>query len=319
MTDLLDPFARMLDAALPAAVVRTLESGGDAAPIWQALVESGFLDALVDEDHGGVGLTLAEVMPLIMALGARAVPLPVAETMVARALLASAGVAAPEGPIAIATSTAWPVSGGLLADHVLIDDGASLYLCSAETVRPVATGARHDTAARLTGPVEGMVVARPEEGLRPVMAVLRAGLIAGAAERVTEMSAEYANSRVQFGKPIGKQQAMQQMLSVMAEDMVACRLAAQLGASDGLRVSPVAAATAKITTSAAAARLANSAHAVHGAIGISEEYDLQLLTRRLHEWRMVDGSEGWWSQALGMARLGSPLGTVDWVRAELFA
>ena len=124
---------------------------------------------------------------------------------------------------------------------------------------------------------------------------------------------------MQFGKPIGRQQSLQQMLALMAEDMIACRIAAQLGASQGIAVSLATAATAKITTSAAAPRIAASAHAVHGAIGISEEYDLQLLTRRLHQWRLADGSEGYWSQGLGTARLASPQPTVDWIRETVFA
>ena len=90
-------------------------------------------------------------------------------------------------------------------------------------------------------------------------------------------------------------------------------------ASHGLGVPVAAAATAKIATSAAAPRIAATAHAVHGAIGISEEYDLQLLTRRLHEWRMADGSEGYWSQLLGTARLGSAAPSVDWIREAVFA
>jgi acyl-CoA dehydrogenase len=155
--------------------------------------------------------------------------------------------------------------------------------------------------------------------LRPIAAVLRALLIAGAVARLTEMSATYANDRVQFGKPIGRQQALQQMLAVMAEDMVACRIAAQMGASRWPLVPPALAATAKITTSAAAIRIAASAHAVHGAIGISEAFDLQLLTRRLREWRQADGSEGYWADVLGAARLGDSASTVDWVRAEIFA
>lgn len=319
MSELVEPFARMLDAVLDPAAVRALEAGGPIAGPWAALSESGFLDALVDEAHGGVGLSLGEVMPLIMALGARAVPLPVAETIVARAILAQARIAAPDGPIALATSIAWPVPGGRLAGHVLVDDGNTLQLCGSDAFHPDATGVYRDTAARLNAPVQVMTLARPAHGLRPIAAVVRAGLIAGAGGRVTEMSTIYANERVQFGKPIGRQQAMQQMLSVLAEDMIACRIAAELGASHGWEVPMAVAATAKITTSAAAARLANSAHAVHGAIGISEEYDLQLLTRRLHEWRLADGSEGWWAQVLGQARLASDLCTVDWVRADVFA
>ena len=67
------------------------------------------------------------------------------------------------------------------------------------------------------------------------------------------------------------------------------------------------------------AEVAGIAHAVHGAIGISEEYDLQLLTRRLHEWRMADGSEGYLSQVLGGGRLGSAGPSVDWISKTVFA
>ena len=38
---------------------------------------------------------------------------------------------------------------------------------------------------------------------------------------------------------------------------------------------------------------------MHGAIGVTEEYDLQLFTRRLHEWRMAHGSESYWHRQLG--------------------
>jgi acyl-CoA dehydrogenase len=58
------------------------------------------------------------------------------------------------------------------------------------------------------------------------------------------------------------------------------------------------------------------AHAVHGAIGISEEYDLQLLTRRLHGWRLADGSEGYWAGVLGELRAAAPaMATADFIRA----
>lgn len=128
------------------------------------------------------------------------------------------------------------------------------------------------------------------------------------------MTAAYANERHQFGKPIGRQQALQQQMAVMAEDMVACRLAAQLGCADAFPPLAGAAAIAKSVTGAAAPRIAATAHAVHGAIGISEEYDLQLFTRRLHEWRLADGSEGWWNRLLGAARLDDVRGSVDHVR-----
>jgi hypothetical protein len=124
------------------------------------------------------------------------------------------------------------------------------------------------------------------------------------------MTTRHANERVQFGKPIGRQQALQQNLAVMAEDAVAARIAAQLGCARGLDVSLAAAAVAKSTASSVAARLAGTAHAVHGAIGISEEFDLPLLTRRLHEWRLADGSKDTGTACWAMP--GSPIRRVRW-------
>ncbi|WP_261006790.1 acyl-CoA dehydrogenase family protein, partial [Bordetella pertussis] len=74
------------------------------------------------------------------------------------------------------------------------------------------------------------------------------------------------------------------------------------------------AAIAKARASEAAALAANTAHAVHGAIGVTEEYDLQLYTRRLHGWRLAHGSEAYWHQVVGAALMGSGDGAVQFVR-----
>jgi acyl-CoA dehydrogenase len=60
------------------------------------------------------------------------------------------------------------------------------------------------------------------------------------------------------------------------------------------------------------------AHAVHGAIGISEEHDLQLYTRRLKRWQLSFGSDAYWARHAGQARLETDEGnSVDFVRARL--
>ncbi|WP_120717632.1 acyl-CoA dehydrogenase family protein [Tsuneonella amylolytica] len=149
-------------------------------------------------------------------------------------------------------------------------------------------------------------------------AILLAAAIAGAGERVLEMAVAYANDRVQFGKPIGKQQAVQQNLALMAEHVVAVRLAAELAAADFPDGGAMKAAVAKATASELAPRIASAAHAVCGAMGIGMEHDLQLFTRRLHQWRAEAGSETLHSRALGIAVLADDRSAVDWVRAEVF-
>lgn len=318
--ELLDPFNRLLEDVAAPSTVREIEAGGSANALWASLTESGFLDALVPESAGGAGLSLADINPLLQALGRHAVPAPVAETMVARALLAAAGQEYPAGPIVLAASNGQgtaPVPFARLASHALVECGAELTLVSLSPANVLATGVNHSLSACVSwqGQLEGPKIDRPADGLRCLSAVLRAADIAGAADRLLEMTSAYANERVQFGKPIGKQQAIQQQLAVMAEQVVASRIASQIGCTQGLSPSLEIAATAKHITSSAAVQIANIAHAVHGAIGISEEYDLQLFTRRMREFRIADGSEGYWAELLGSRRLATAAqNSVDFIR-----
>jgi len=320
--EIIEPFARMLNAAVGPAEVREAERSNSLGAIWDSLSSSGYLDALIAEDRGGAGFGLADVFPLLALVGAKGVPAPVGETMIARALAAEAGITLSDGPIALATGQVdgQVVTCARVAQQILYDNGAELVLLAAADCSLRATGIEFSLAARADlSRIRGQILPRPAGGLLSIAAILRSILIAGAANQLVEQSTVFANERVQFGKPIGRQQSLQHNLAVMAENAIAARIAAQLGAAGGLAPSLAAAATAKSVSSRAAALIANSAHALHGAIGISEEYDLQLLTRRLHEWRMADGSEGYWSGLLGASRLSCPATSVDWVRAEIFA
>lgn len=317
MSELLLPFERMLEDVASVAAVRTIEQGGSPHMMWQAFAESGFLDALVPDERGGAGLSLADIHPLWMALGRHAVPLPIGETMIARALLDDA----PDGPITFAIASAGQVivvPFGLVAEHALVECDGILHLADIALGVPVPTGVHASLAARLCwNRLPTTSIPAPVGGLRPLAAILRAALIAGAADHLTQMTATYANERVQFGKPIGRQQAVQQQLAVMVEEAVASRIASQLGCAGPFPPNHVAAATAKSVASRAATRVAATAHAVHGAIGISAEHDLHLFTRRLNEWRLADGSESYWNRLLGAGRLSDAGRSVDFVRAHL--
>jgi alkylation response protein AidB-like acyl-CoA dehydrogenase len=149
-------------------------------------------------------------------------------------------------------------------------------------------------------------------------AAITAALLAGTLARVLEISVAFANDRVQFGKSIGKFQAIQHQLAVMAEQVAAARMAAEIGcAGAGPLPAPLRAALAKARTSEAAAGVAPMAHAIHGAIGITAELDLQLYTRRLHEGRVDYGAEGHWNRVVGRALLAAEGGALDFMRSAL--
>ncbi len=143
--------------------------------------------------------------------------------------------------------------------------------------------------------------------LAEIAAASFAALIAGAADRVLAMTLDYANQRSQFGKQIGKFQAVQNQISIMAERSWAARMAAQLACQSATwSPRPMLAAVGKSRSSEAAAIIADIGHAVHGAIGVTEEYDLQLYTRRLREWRLCAAAETYWASRIGAQLLREP-------------
>ena len=308
------------------AVVRAIEAGGSTAALWQALQGAGFLELLASEDAGGAGLPLADLFPILSSFGRYTVPVPVAQTIVARALLGSQ-FAMPNGMITLAAALRREASGaifcsltpyGRVADFVLARDGDALLLLPADAARREATGVHGSLAASLRWPDEHVATRVPGAGplLPAFAAALHAALLSGAMTRVFEMMLQHCNDRVQFGKTLGKFQAVQHQLSVMAEHVAAASMAAEAAFhTDAAAPSLLAAAMAKSRTSEAAVLVASIAHALHGAIGVAEEYDLQLLTRRLHEWRLAHGSEAHWNGLIGNSVLASDTSIADFVRS----
>src|ERR1700722_13403013 len=84
---LLDSFTRLLGETSDLSAVRDSEETGDASKLQRAIQEAGFLAALVPESKGGSGLGLPDLFPLFLACGELLLPVPFAETLVARALI----------------------------------------------------------------------------------------------------------------------------------------------------------------------------------------------------------------------------------------
>ncbi|MDP3675315.1 MAG: acyl-CoA dehydrogenase family protein [Novosphingobium sp.] len=203
----------------------------------------------------------------------------------------------------------WPAlheSGFLDLLRPEADGGAGLELdavfaLAVETGRrPHAPAVIETMAARLIDP-QAIAVAdiEPLHG-RPLAAALAAAHMVGAMEAIEELTLAYALQRRQFGREIGRFQAVQNLVAVLVEEVRAARMAVQAGLVGPLAaISPRTAALAKIRAGQAAVTVAASAHAVHGAIGISEEYALHHHVRRLRAWRIAHGGENWWSHELG--------------------
>ncbi len=297
------------------AVVRAIEAGQAHAPLWQQLEDSGFADALVPESAGGAGLALADVYPVLELCGSFALPVPLGETLLARGLMAHAGVTAPKGSVVFGTGQL--ASDGRLhcaqvrcaakADWVLVSCGGACRLLSFGAAQMQVAGFCLD--AQMSWPQAAWEQAQQVSGthdLVTLQAALYAAQLAGALMAVFSRTLQYANDRQQFGKPIGKFQAIQHQLSVMSEHAFAARMAAQLGCAEGPVPDRLRVAMAKARTSEAALEVAGLSHSIHGAIGFTREFDLQLYTRRLHAWRQAAGSESYWHDVMGQALLDSP-------------
>ncbi|MEO8248531.1 MAG: acyl-CoA dehydrogenase family protein [Burkholderiales bacterium] len=314
MNDLLTDSAEKLFSAIatPAAVMK-IEGGADCRPLWQQIEESGFLDALSPEDAGGAGMALHETFPLLFAAGRHALPVPLAATCWARSLLGERRDVA--GPITLAVNskfdddrsvTAHTVPFGLVAQWIAINRREHCWLLPAAAAKRWSPGVHGSLQAHLhwrEWPADAIELG-PAQPLQEIGAVLWSAMLAGAMVRVLDLTVVYANERTQFGRPIGKFQAIQQNLAEIAELVHASAMAAEMAARAGMpKKGDLLAAVAKARTSAAVGRVATVAHAVHGAMGITAEYPLHLWTRRLHEWRLDFGSETLWRTRIGHSLL----------------
>ncbi|MFM0505604.1 acyl-CoA dehydrogenase family protein [Paraburkholderia caffeinilytica] len=307
--------------------VCAIGKGGASASIWDAVEEAGFLALLTPESAGGAGLSLSAIAPVFTAFGRYAVPVPFAQSIAARALLRDTEVAAPAGMTALAGACrrredgsleAPQVPFGMTCDHVLANVDGDLLLLDAARAERKASGVHGSVSGTLDWRRDAVPLPFGSNGEEVLLfsAAIHATAIAGAMDRVFAMTLQYCNDRSQFGKSIGKFQAVQHQLSVMAQQVASASMASELAFSGaGAAPERLATAIAKARTSMAVPLVASTAHALHGAIGVTAEYDLQRYTRRLHEWRMADGSEAFWNRMVGKAILTQTQATiVDFAR-----
>lgn len=268
--------------------------------LWRQLEALGLLDALVPQTQGGADLPLAQAAGVLFAFGQHALPLPAAHTMIARHLLAAANVAAPRGPIALAiadaTQRAAFVPYGQVADAVVVETSTGTWLVALKSACLEKHGDGLDATVRFDTRTAQPLPAR---GIAELGAIVTAATMAGAMQRVLDISTAYVNGRAPASRTCSTFLALERQLSVMAGHVAATRAAAEQGcAAHRSGEQRLAGAIAKARASRAAPLVASGAHGLMSTVGNAEKVDLQLFTRRLHAQRLQYGSEAFWDEVV---------------------
>ncbi len=298
---------RILADTLDQATIEACEQRRFPQAMFDTLEENGIFLLLVPEAQGGVGGDAGDAAAVLRAAGAAAAPGPLLETMLANALLARAGADVMPGSFALtfADSIEGPlhdVPWGALAQRLMIvtpaGDATRIHVAEpgAWTIAEALDTADEPRDTLSSGTVSASHdLAMPYDEVLRLAAILRGGQILGAIEWTLTRSIEYAGERQQFGRPIAKFQAIQQMLAELADHMLASAGITE-AAAQGLSPALIAAARSRLADAADAAIAIG--HQAHGAIGFSREYALNHRTRRLMAWRDDFGSIPFWRRSL---------------------
>ena len=317
-TILYDSAMRLFAAEVSPAAIEDVEQGLWPDALWQAVEEAGYLDVLADGPA-----TMVEAVTILRAAGHHAAPIPIVETMLARFLCAAARLPAPAGVLTIApvepderlmigggavSGRAGHVPWGLVAEAVVVIGEGELAVVSTgelswDASDNIAYESRdHMSAAGALGDIRPLPEGIDAALVLRLGALMRAAQMAGAMEAALAITTQYANERVQFGRPIGRFQAIQQQMAILAEHAASSLVAVENAAravAVGRQSAEFACGAAKIRAGEAAGKVAEIAHQVHGAIGFTKEYRLHPVTRRLWSWRDEYGNEAYWARELG--------------------
>lgn len=332
------------------ADIQTVVSARDESwkeTLWAGIEETGLNLAATPEALGGAGVGLQTALGILRVAGHMAIAAPLAETMMAGWLLGMAGLQAPVGRMAYGpagfgdrlVSDGKTVSGRvgrlpfareckhavLLAEHgsqpwvVLVDlAGATMRPRVNLAFEPADEVALSDHPVLAAAPAPAGL---DREAVLLMGSTARAMQMAGALERVLELTTDYVTQRRAFERTISKFQAVQHSVAQLAGEVAVTLSAASSAAeaADALLLQQrgfedpelrLELMSAKIRAAAAAQKGAAIAHQLHGAIGVTREHILHRLTLRALAWRDDYGNESEWSERLGRYLCGQGAGAL---------
>ncbi|MFK8046952.1 MAG: acyl-CoA dehydrogenase family protein [Halioglobus sp.] len=289
---LTDNVNRIFSDAVDKNALDRAERGEFSSQLWEILCENGF-HLLANTDSGA---ELADVFAILRVAGRYAVPLPLAETLLGNRWLNNQSneiITIGEKIGDQITALPWFQSS---THHLGVTRKNELFEISIES-SSVGSNIAFEPRGVSTG---NFTQISCDEKPYELMALSRMSLSVGALQTLLEMTINYVAERQQFGRAIGKFQAVQHNLAVAAAE-----LAAATRACDGA-VESIGEARFGLEVAAGKSRIGEAitviteiAHQLHGAMGFTHEHRLHHFTRRLWSWRDEYGNETYWQSLLG--------------------
>ena len=293
--------------------------------LWAQLEELGLARLTGSEASGGSGAGWAEAAALLDTAARLGVALPVVEhdllagwllerlglavdpTLRTLAVLSSTGEASsvPWARTAGSLVCVWPAGGGWLAADVPAESSSLSVTAGVNLAGEPRDAVSLDVAAVAESGAAVPVSAHDVEllGLRGALA--RAVQVAGALERCLELVVEHVTTRVQFGRPLARFQAVQHLVADIAAEAALARAAVGAGvrAAEGAPLPDLAfrVAVARSCTGHAASTVVRNSHQALGAIGTTLEHELHRHTLAALAWRGEYGATAEWDARVAEA------------------
>jgi alkylation response protein AidB-like acyl-CoA dehydrogenase len=275
------------------------EAGTQDDAAWKELAELGWPGIFIEEEHGGQGLGIVELVILLEELGYALAPLPFLSNAAAGLVLQAGGsedqkarwlpgIASGEarGTVGIVKDGEAPLVPDAETAEVIVlcaHEGRTVIERSDAELEPVKTMDATRRYARVRAHGVGESLEGDHLPGLSCAALAVAAELTGIAQRAMEMAVEYARDRKQFGRPIGSYQAVSHRCAQMLLEVEGARSAtyyAAWTADAEPQTLGLAASMAKAYASDAGWRVCTSALQVHGGIGFTWEHDLHFFLKR---------------------------------------
>jgi acyl-CoA dehydrogenase len=318
LVDMMDAvFARYRETHGPAVSVER------DAELWRRLDGLGLVRLTGAERCGGSGAGWYEAAELLGAAVRHGVRIPLAEhDLLACWLLESNDMPGDDAvrtvcvldEDGVATGVPWAVAADRIVvvwrtggEYRVADVGTDQLDVSSRTNM---IGEPRDTVVADLATLPGVPVAAAVVGrLQLRSALVRSIQVCAAMDRILQLSVEHATARSQFGRPLSKFQAVQNLISDIAAEAALARTATEAALSAAVTsewASPnleFLVAVARSCAGHAASVVVRNAHQVHGAIGTTREHRLHEFTRPALAWRSEFGSVQYWDEQVTEAAL----------------